>query len=149
MREKYPIPPQGHWVQTRFGLRELLLCLFFALLIAPTVLAQSRVVTGKVSDVKDNTPLPGVSVLVKGSERGTVTDGDGKYSVQVDDGAVLIFSFIGFANQEIPVGAQSIIDIVLKEDAKQLSDVVVIGYGEQKKENLTGAVASIDPKSYG
>ena len=89
-------------------------------------------------------PIPGVNVLEKGTNNGTVTDARGKYSLIVTDGnATLVFSFIGYAAQEVAVGDRGVIDIGLAEDTKTLSEVVVVGYGVQKKTDLTGSISSI------
>ncbi|CAM3429594.1 SusC/RagA family TonB-linked outer membrane protein [Pontibacter korlensis] len=97
--------------------------------------------------VKDNTgqPLPGVSVTIKGTSKGAVTDVDGNYSVNVSglDQPVLIFSYIGFASQEVVVNNQSQLDIVLGEDTKSLSEVVVIGYGTAKRSDITTAITTL------
>lgn len=95
--------------------------------------------------VKDDTgqPLPGVTVLVKGTSIGTVTELDGSYTLTAPEEAVLVFSFVGYMVQEINVGNQSIIDVTLREDETSLDEVVVVGYGTQKKRDITGAVSSI------
>lgn len=100
-------------------------------------------VSGKVTD-ETNTPLPGVNILLKGTTIGTVTDESGLYTLDVtDEGAVLVFSFIGFTTQEVAVNSRSVIDVQLASDSKTLNEVVVVGYGTQKKSDLTGAVGSI------
>jgi TonB-linked SusC/RagA family outer membrane protein len=100
-------------------------------------------VTGSVKDDK-GLPLPGVSIAVKGSTNGTTTDANGSYSISVDDGnAVLIFSFIGFLSKEVVVGTQTEINISLAPDLRMLDEVVVIGYGEAKKSDLTGSVTTV------
>ncbi len=104
--------------------------------------AQS-IVTGKIKDNTEGTAMPGVNVQVKGTNRGAVTDVDGMYSVQASSGDVLVYSFIGYAPQEILVGAQTTIDLSLSPDVSLLGEVVVIGYGTQQKGNVTAAVASI------
>jgi TonB-linked SusC/RagA family outer membrane protein len=102
-------------------------------------------VGGRITDAGDGAPLPGVNVLVKGTTTGTTSDSDGNYSVNAPDGdAVLIFSFIGYQSQEIPINARSVINIVLAQDAQQLSEVVVVGYGTVQKKDLTGSVSVID-----
>lgn len=101
---------------------------------------------GSVRDEKGE-PIVGASVIVKGSTRGTTTDSDGKFSLSVaDKSAALIISFIGYETQSIEVGNRTLFDIVLKNDLKQLTEIVVVGYGEIKKTDLTGAVASIQSK---
>ncbi len=101
-------------------------------------------VKGKISD-EQGQPLPGVSVIVKGTANGTTTDNDGGYSLNVADekSAVLVFSFIGYLSQEIPVSNRSTINVTLSVDVKALSEVVVVGYGTQKKETITGSVVSV------
>lgn len=105
--------------------------------------SQNKSVSGVVTSATDNEPLIGVSVLIKGSSTGTITDINGKYSINARNGDKLVFSYIGFKNQEITVGAQATIDIVLQEDTKVLDEVVVIGYGVQKKKLVTGATAQV------
>ena len=101
--------------------------------------------------VKDNTGvgLPGVTVVLRGTSRGTATDVDGNFTLAVPEtGAVLVFSFIGYATQEVPVGNQTTLNITLAEDAKALQEVVVVGYGTQRKEDLTGAVTAISEEDF-
>jgi hypothetical protein len=100
-------------------------------------------VTGRVTDEKGD-GLPGVSVVEKGTQRGTVTDVEGKFSIEAAGAeSVLVFSFVGYTSKEITVGNQSIIDMSLTVDSKALNEVVVIGYGAARKADLTGAVATI------
>lgn len=99
-------------------------------------------INGTVLD-ETNSPLPGVSILVKGTTNGTVTDVDGKFSLEVPEDATLVFSYTGYVTQEIAVGAQTTITVSLKTDAKLLEGVVVIGYGTAKKSDLTGSVGSV------
>jgi TonB-linked SusC/RagA family outer membrane protein len=109
---------------------------------APTSPLQ-QTVTGTVTD-ETNTPLPGVNVLIKGSTVGTATDADGRYSIAVPDAnSVLVFSFIGYVTQEVPVGGQSQINVQLLTDVQTLSEVVVVGYGTQKRSDLTGSVGQV------
>ena len=103
------------------------------------VLAQQKV-EGIVKDA-DGEPLPGVNVTLKGAAEGTVTDMDGHYNIDnLSKGSVLVFSFIGMLPEEVTVGGQTKIDITLIEDIKSLEEIVVVGYGEVKRANLTGAV---------
>lgn len=122
----------------------LLLGLLFALNWEVSAQAKTQV-SGKVTS-PEGEALPGVSVVVKDTSTGTVTDQDGKYSLSVDGAATLVFSFIGFEPQQVPVSNRSQINISLKTDAKALDEVVVVGYGTQKKVNLTGSVAAISSK---
>ncbi|MBR1869005.1 MAG: SusC/RagA family TonB-linked outer membrane protein, partial [Bacteroidales bacterium] len=104
--------------------------------------AQGRAtVTGTVSDKLG--PVPGAGVLVKKTNNGAVTDLDGKYSIQAREGDILVFSCLGYASVEIPVGKQSVIDVTLSDDALVLDDVVVVGYGTQRKESVVGAITSV------
>ena len=100
-------------------------------------------ITGTVVDETGN-PLPGVNVLVKGTSNGTTTDADGKYTLVVDDGTeTLVFSFIGYTSQEVSVSNRASIAISLVPDVASLQEVVVVGYGEQKRTNVLGAVATV------
>lgn len=114
-------------------------------LLSVTLLAQDAVtVKGTVTSEEDGSPIPGVNVLVKGTTVGTVTDTEGNYSINVPDpSGTLSFSFIGFLPQEVPVNGRSEINIVLAVDVRRLDEVVVVGYGTQKKSDITGAVASL------
>ena len=105
---------------------------------------QDRTIKGTVTFSEDGTPMPGVNVLVKGTLVGTTSDTDGKYSLTVpDENSILTFSFIGYVTQEILVGAQSVIEVAMVPDTKQLGEVVVVGYGMQEKVSLTGSVSNI------
>ena len=99
-------------------------------------------ITGTVTDA-NNSPLPGVNVLVVGTTTGTETDFDGNYTINVNKGDVLQFSFVGMQTQTITVGDNNTINITLAEDANALDEVVVVGYGSQRKNDITGAVSSI------
>lgn len=116
----------------------LLLCFFCSV----SAFAQSKV-SGKVVD-SQGLALPGVSILVKGTTTGTVTGAEGGYTVSVPNtNGTLVFSYIGFTSQEIPINGRSSIDVTLASDDKMLNEVVVVGYGEQKKETVTGSVATV------
>ncbi|WP_026210188.1 SusC/RagA family TonB-linked outer membrane protein [Flexithrix dorotheae] len=101
------------------------------------------VISGTVISGEDDLPLPGVSVIIKGTSTGTTTDLDGKFSLNVEESSVLSFSYIGFETQEIEVGNRSTFNITLKPDLAQLDEVVVVGYGTVKKSDLTGSVSSV------
>ena len=102
-----------------------------------------RTLTGRVTDEK-NEGLPGVSVILKGTQRGTVTDVDGRYKLDVPEtGATLVFSFVGYLPQEVRLGNQTSVDVSLKTDSKVLDEIVVIGYGTTRKSDLTGAVSGV------
>lgn len=107
--------------------------------------AQEVQVRGTVIAAEDNTGLPGVNVLVKGTTVGTTTDAEGRYSLNVPDGnAVLVFSFIGYTPVEVVVSNRTTIDVSMESDIQQLGEVVIIGYGEQRKADLTGSVAIVN-----
>ncbi|QLE00301.1 TonB-dependent receptor [Galbibacter sp. BG1] len=121
------------------------LMLFLTFLFTISIWGQNKEITGTVFD-PDGVPIPGVSVVEKGTQNGISTDFDGNYSIQLstDDNPVLVFSSIGYVTNEIPVKNQNSISVELKLDVTGLDEVVVVGYGTQKKKNLTGAVATID-----
>ncbi|RRB02245.1 TonB-dependent receptor [Larkinella rosea] len=103
-------------------------------------------ITGTIADEKGE-GLPGVSIIVKGTQRGTTTDGNGQFRIQVPDkAAVLVFSYVGYLTQEIPVGTKTVLNVTLVTDEKTLSEIIVVGYGTQKKRDLTGAISSISSK---
>ncbi|TGE06192.1 SusC/RagA family TonB-linked outer membrane protein [Hymenobacter fodinae] len=118
-------------------------------LLAPTAVqaqATAQSVSGRVVGT-DGAGLPGVNVVVKGTTTGTVTDGEGRYTVAAPAGSTLVFSFVGFTSKEVAVGNQTTINATLGEDAKALNEVVVVGYGVQKKSQVTGAISSVDEQS--
>jgi TonB-dependent starch-binding outer membrane protein SusC len=106
--------------------------------------AADRTVSGRVTDEKSE-PLPGVSIVLKGTTRGTVSDANGQYRLDVPEaGSTLVFSFVGYLAQEVSVGSRTSINIILREDAKQLAEVIIpIGYGQVRKSDLTGSVSSV------
>lgn len=120
----------------------MMLLLFFSITGS---FAQDGRVSGTVVD-ETGTPLPGVSVLLQGTSRGTTTDLDGKYAIDAPSSGVLVYSFIGYTTLEETVGNRSIIDIRLEPDLSDLEEVVVVGYGTQKKSQLTGAISSVGNK---
>lgn len=105
---------------------------------------QKKTITGVVTSSSEGIPLGGVNVLEKGSSNGTQTDFDGNYSISVNDGAIIMFSYIGFATKEFRVSDQLQLNVSLNEDSTYLDEVVVIGYGTQRKEDLTGSVSLVD-----
>jgi len=105
---------------------------------------QQLSISGKVTDSQTREPMPGVNVLVKGSTVGSITDAGGKYTLNVSDrNAVLVFSFIGYTTIEVPAAGRAVIDVSLASDVLTLEEVVVVGYGVQKKTSLTAAVATV------
>lgn len=125
-----------------YQLKQFLLIVL--LIVTVPVMAQQVTVTGTVKAEDDGTPLPGVSVVEKGTANGTVTDADGNYSINVGDNATLIFSFVGFNTSEVPVQGRSSISINLATDVQTLQEVVVVGYGTQTKREITGSIAKVD-----
>lgn len=119
------------------------------ILCVQNIMAQKRTVSGIVTDSK-NEPLIGVNVTIKNaSTTGTITDIDGKYSLEIPSGnSVLVFSYIGYSTQEVKVSNRSVVDIVLKDDMQALEEVVVVGYGTMKKSDLTGSVSSITSDNF-
>lgn len=129
--------------QTKTKLLQLfvLVCFMF---ISANSFAQSKTISGTVVSSTDNSPLIGVNVVVKGTTVGTLTDIDGKYSIKVNSETdVVEFTYVGYVKQEITVANQSEINVALKEDVTALQEIVVVGYGTVKKEDLTGSVAVI------
>jgi TonB-dependent starch-binding outer membrane protein SusC len=123
-------------------------CALVLLLAANMGWAQGKNVTGKVTSSDDGSPLPGVNILEVGTSNGTVTDGDGNFTIQVGASATLSVSFIGYRTQQVSVGAQTAIAIVLETDVTALQEVVVVGYGEVQKKDATGAVTAISNKDF-
>lgn len=116
------------------------ICLLFQV----NVLAQPQTVTGTVTDASIGESMPGVNIVIKGTTTGAITDANGKYSITVTDpNTVLVISYIGYVSQEIPVAGRTVIDLELQPDLMSLDEVVVVGYGTQKKSDITGTVASL------
>jgi TonB-linked SusC/RagA family outer membrane protein len=111
---------------------------------------QDKVVSGKVTSSGDKQGIPGVNIVIKGANMGTVTDVEGVYTLSIPSGIgdILVYTAIGFVTQERSVGDQSIIDIVLDEDVTTLDEVVVVGYGTQKRSDLTGSIARISAADF-
>ena len=132
--------------QVLLKLRRMAVMLFALTIWLPGVLlAQNQVITGTVTD-ETNMPLPGVSVYVKGSTSGSVTDTDGKYKINAPADGILAFSFIGMRNTEVAVNGRTTVDVAMESDVSQLEEVVVVGYGTQKKSDVTGSVGSVSTK---
>lgn len=114
----------------------------FLLLMASYTFGQDVTVTGTVTD-ENKIPIPGANVIILNTTTGTQTDFDGKYTINVGSGETLRFSYIGYAAQTITLTGQTVVDVTLVEDASQLDEVVVVGYGSRKKSDITGAVSSV------
>ncbi|QNK76518.1 TonB-dependent receptor [Winogradskyella sp. PAMC22761] len=120
-------------------MKTILNALLFCLILLPATLMAQSTATGTVTDKANAMPLPGVNVIIKGTSRGTSTDFDGKYMIEISQGETLVISYVGYTTQEVVFNGQSPIDIILSEDAAQLDEVLLIGYGSVKKDDLTGA----------
>jgi len=129
-------------------LSKLLLVLTLLFMGSMSAFAQGGDVTGKVTDASDGLPLPGVTVLIKGSTIGTISDVDGNYRITVEPNTTLVFSFIGYENQEILVQPNTTVNVALEFSSTVLDELVVIGYGVQKKEDATGSVAAVSTKEF-
>lgn len=116
------------------------------LLGAAPAFAQQKKITGTVTDEKSQTPLPGVTVVIKGTNRGTATAPAGTFSIDAKPGETLVFSFVGYTPKEVPVGENAIMNVAISENIGNLNEVVVTGYGSQSKKDITGAVATVDVK---
>lgn len=120
--------------------RYLTVLLIFTAAIAS---AQSRTVSGKVTQADDGSGMPGVSISEKGTSNGVITDSEGNYSISVGQNAILVFSFVGMASQEISVGNQTTLSISLVSEVTALSELVVVGYGSQTKREISGSIATV------
>jgi len=108
---------------------------------------QQRIVSGKITDI-DNQPLPGVTIVVKGTTQGTITNSDGEYSLtNIPEGATLVFSFVGMLTQEIEVNSQTVINVTMEEEITELEEVVAVGYAMQKKESIVGSISQAEGES--
>lgn len=109
------------------------------------LLAQEATISGTVKDT-GKIPLPGVGVVVEGTNNGVLTDFDGQFTITAREGSVLVISYLGMASQKIVIGNQKTIEVILVEDLTQLGEVVIVGYGSQKKGDITGAVSTVELK---
>jgi len=123
--------------------RKLLLLSVLTFTCVSFAFAQKNI-RGTVTDADNGLSLPGVNIAIKGTTTGTASGIDGTYSLSANQGDVLVFSFIGYLTQEITVGASSVIDVSMKVDEVQLNEVVVVGYGTQKRANVTGSAARVE-----
>lgn len=129
-------------------MKTVLNALLFCIIMLPATLMAQSTATGTVTDKANAMPLPGVNVIIKGTSRGTSTDFDGNYSIEISEGEVLLFSYVGYTTQEIEYIGQSTIDVAIVEDAAQLDEVVLIGYGSVRKEDATGSVDVVSSKDF-
>ncbi|HZJ37429.1 MAG TPA: TonB-dependent receptor [Gillisia sp.] len=117
--------------------------LFFAIIFS-SYSQEPELVKGTISDAADGTPLFGVNIQIKGTTVGAVSDFDGNYSIRANNNSTLIISYIGFETQEVDVAGRTSVDVALVEDSAKLDEVVVIGYGSQKKSDISGSVSQVD-----
>ena len=131
-------------------IRENLKLFLFLVAVLTTVqgYAQQKTLTGEVTDAETGEPLPGVTIVVQGTARGTITDVDGQFSIEVEPGQTLGFSFIGYTPQEIVIGEEDVLNVKLQQSVESLEEVVVIGYGQVKKEDATGSVEAISTEDF-
>jgi TonB-dependent starch-binding outer membrane protein SusC len=119
--------------------------LLMMLQIPQSIFSQSSTaVSGKIISQEDGKPIPGVSIVIKDTSIGTVTDVDGNYSLNASENAILVFSFVGFITEEVPVNSQSVINVTMKMQIQSLDEIVVTGYSTQRKKDITGSVAVLD-----
>lgn len=129
-------------------MRKLLgLCLVHLVLAQGYLFAQNARVTGKVTD-QDNAALPGVSILISGTSQGTVTDGEGNFVLNAPGSGTLVFSFIGYESQTVAIGNRSVIEVKLTQESRSLGELVVVGYGTQKKTDVTGALSVVSTREF-
>lgn len=120
-----------------------MLAFVFALIVPILASAQEVSIRGVVKD-NSGSPLPGVNVIVEGTTNGTITNMDGQYQIKAPSDATLTFSFIGFDNQSQPINGRQVIDVVLEEESLDIDEIVVVGYGQMKRSDLTGSVVSVN-----
>ncbi|HNQ26997.1 MAG TPA: SusC/RagA family TonB-linked outer membrane protein, partial [Aquaticitalea sp.] len=124
-------------------LNSLLLTLLF-----PVAVFAQTAVSGTVTEGATSLPIPGANVIIKGTATGTSTDFDGKFTINVKNGDVLVFSYVGYTTQEVTYSGQASINVVMAEDAAQLDEIVIVGYGSVKKEDLTGTTDLVTSKDF-
>ena len=134
--------PKGKWT------RMLLSMVLLMVLTTGMAFAQQKTITGKVTD-KSGSSIPGASIVVKGTATGTVTDGEGKYSLKVASNTdVLLFSFIGMKSATEPINGRAVINVVLEDEVVAVGEVVAIGYGTQTKREISGSVTNVSAKDF-
>lgn len=116
----------------------------FSCFLSATVMAQPKMITGKIISADDNKPLSGVTIAVLGKSNGTQTNRNGEYSIEASSGDVLVFSYVDFTSQEVTVGKTSVINLSMKAETTKLGEVVVVGYGTQSRHNLTSSIGKVD-----
>jgi TonB-dependent starch-binding outer membrane protein SusC len=122
--------------------------LLFLLLLSSEAWSQGRTVTGKVTASDDGSAIPGVNIVEKGTNNGTITSVDGTYSIAVSESATLVFTFVGYKPKDVPVGSQSTVNVSMESDVTSLSEVVVIGYGSVEAKDVTGTLVSLKSSDF-
>jgi TonB-dependent starch-binding outer membrane protein SusC len=133
-------------MMARLGYIGTVMLFFFTVICIPEVRAldAQQTVTGQVRDAGSNEPLPGVNVIIDGTARGTATDGNGQYSLEIPGPeTVLVFSFVGYTTERVAVEGRQTIDVTLRMDMGRLDEVIVVGYGTVQRSDLTGSVERI------
>jgi TonB-linked SusC/RagA family outer membrane protein len=129
-----------------FVMKKTVVLVFIMCMIVQLAIAQKRSISGVIREKSTNETLPGVSVIEKGTKNGTITNVDGKFELTVSEGATLVVSYIGLSTQDVKIGSSSTVNVLLEPSNEEIDEVVIVGYGQQKKANLTGAVATVDTK---
>ncbi len=132
------------------SVKNSLKAMFFAvtILISSSIFAQETSVSGKITDAADGTGIPGTSIAIKGTTRGVVTDVNGAFKISLPAGATLVVSSVGYLTQSIFVGSKSTVDVAMASDAKTIEEVIVVGYGTQKRKEISGTVTSLGSKEF-
>lgn len=138
-----PIPLGRHILNLELLYMKKVFTLFILFTIASISSAQTRTINGKITDIETGEPLPGVSIVIEGTTSGVITNLDGEYNVEVSDGQVLVFSYIGYNKQIVTVNGQTVINIELEAELVDIDEVVVVGYTTQKKSLVTGAISKV------
>jgi TonB-dependent starch-binding outer membrane protein SusC len=125
-----------------------ILLLGVAMLFTTIVFAQQKTITGKVTDTRSGDPMPGVTIIIPGTTTGTITNFDGEFTLSINAGQTLAFSFIGYETQQIVVGDQNVYNVRLSLSVESLDEVLVIGYGTTKKEDATGSVQAVSASDF-
>ncbi|WP_320110910.1 TonB-dependent receptor [Draconibacterium orientale] len=129
--------------------KNLKVVLFLVAMLSFTLgYAQVKTVTGTVSDAGNGEPLPGVTIVVKGTTQGTITDFDGNFSIDVEEGQTIVLSYIGYTPQEVVISTSNLVNVKLEQSMENLDEVVVIGYGQVKKEDATGSVTAVRAEDF-
>lgn len=133
--------------QDLFIKMRVIFCMFLFILLSAIVLGQAKTVTGRIAD-ENGEALPGVTILVEGTNRGVSTDVNGNFSISASPEEVLLISSVGMVTQRIPVGEQTVIDVTMKVSLSEIEEIVVIGYGTQRKADVTSAVSSVKKEDF-